>query len=406
MKTHHTFALAIVTAIVLVSSPLRAQKTSVPNGLVSANNVFAFDLYQQLRTQDGNLFLSPYSISIALAMAYGGARGETKRQMAKTLHFSLPPDKVHPGFAALEKEINAVQQKGKVKLLLANSLWPRKKFALSSRYLALCKTYYGTSVTPLDYAGATEKSRQTINDWVESKTAKKITDLIKPGGLTPLTRLVLVNAIYFKGAWANLFDEEFTKEEPFYISEGKAVQAPLMHQQHEFGYGETLTLQILELPYAGNELSMMVLLPKKNNDLVHLEESITAGQVDQLTRQIEQRKVNVFLPKFKLDSGFSLKNALSTLGMTDAFDGTRADFSGMDGEKDLFISAVMHKAFVDVNEKGTEAAAATAVTMLGMSRGEPEESVTFKADHPFLFLIRHNETGAILFLGRVMNPTK
>ena len=184
MKTHHAFALAIVTAIVLVSSPLRAQKTSVPNGLVSANNVFAFDLYQQLRTQEGNLFLSPYSISTVLAMAYGGARGETERQMAKTLHFSLPPDKVLPGFAALEKEINAVQQKGKVKLLLANSLWPRKKFALSSRSLALCKTYYGTSITPLDYAGATEKSRQTINDWVESNTAKKIT-----GSVIMVTRM-------------------------------------------------------------------------------------------------------------------------------------------------------------------------------------------------------------------------
>ena len=398
---------AVVSAATLLTSlSAQAQAGSPQDELVSANNGFAFDLYQQLRPQEGNLFFSPYSISTALAMTYGGAHGETEKQMAKTLHFNLPPDKLHPAFAALEKEINAVQQNGKVKLAVANSLWPQKKFALLPEYVALCKTHYGTTVTPLDYVGATEVSRQTINDWVAEKTAKKINNLIQPGMLTTLTRLVLANAIYFKGDWASQFDKEFTGEAPFHVSADKTIpRVPLMHLEREFRYGETPALQVLELPYAGNELSMMILLPKKSDDLAD-PESITAVQVDQLNKQIERREVNVFLPKFKLGSEFFLNNLLSTLGMTDAFDKTKADFSGMDGEKDLFISAVVHKAFVDVDEEGAEAAAATAtITMFNSTARKPEESVTFKADHPFLFLIRHNQTGAILFLGRVMNPT-
>jgi len=225
MKTHHAFVLTIVATTVLVGSSLWAQKPSVTDELASAGNAFAFDLYQRLRTQEGNLFLSPYSISTALAMTYGGARGATEKQMAEVLHFNLPPDTLHPAFAALEKEINAVQQKGGVKLAVANSLWPQKTFALLPAYLALCKTHYGTTITPLDYAGATEKSRQTINDWVEDKTAKKIMGLIKPGLLTPATRLVLTNAIYFKGNWASQFDKEFTKEAPFHVSADKTVRA-------------------------------------------------------------------------------------------------------------------------------------------------------------------------------------
>ena len=372
---------------------------------VADNIAFAFDLYSQLQSQEGNLSLSPCSISTALAMAYGGARGQTAAQMAKTMHFGLAQGKLHPAFAALESGLNAVQQKGQVKLAVANSLWPQKGHEFLPGYLDLCKTNYGVAVTPLDFIGATEPARQTINACVEDKTNHKIQELLKPGIVSPDTRLVLVNAIYFKGNWSSRFDKQLTRAGPFQVSAGKTVETPMMQITKQFPYAESPEAQVLELSYAGNDLSMLVLLPRDNNSLAAFERSLSPDKFYAWIRSLRSREVQVWLPKFKTTSEFSLNQTLAALGMTDAFS-PQADFSGMDGTKNLFISAVVHKAFVEVNEEGTEAAAATGG--VGTLKGIhiPEEPVVFRADHPFVFLIRDNRTGSILFLGRIVDPTR
>ena len=373
--------------------------------LADANNAFALDLYGQVRAQDGNLFLSPYSISTALAMTYGGARGETAVQMAKALRFNLPQDKLHPAFAAMDAGIANIQNKGKVKLAVANSLWPQKKFAFLPGYIDLCRKHYGATITPLDYVNAAEPARKTINAWVEDKTNKKITDLIAPGVLGELTRMVLVNAIYFKADWASQFKAEATQKQPFHVSVSQTVETPLMHQKREFGYRENDELQVLELPYAGNDLSMIVLLPRKTDGLAGIEAKLTAQNLAAWTGKLQRPKVEVFLPKFKMTSQFSLGEKLAALGMTDAFS-AKADFSGMNGQRDLFISAVIHKGFVDVNEEGTEAVAVTGVAVAAHAMPKPQPVPVFRADHPFILLIRDNRTGSILFLGRITDPTK
>jgi serpin B len=364
------------------------------------------NLYGKLRMTNGNLFFSPYSISTALAMTYGGARGETATQMAEVLGFTVPKDRLHPAFAALEAELNAVQKKGMVQLSVANSLWPQAGYPFLPEYLGLLKQDYDTSVTPLDYKGASEAARKTINDWVEAKTNHKITDLIGPGMLDPLTRLVLANAIYFKGQWANKFRARLTTERPFHLATSKDVTCQLMNNQAEFGYGETPDLQVLELPYAGDDLSMIVLLPRKVDGIGALENNLTATSLVEWMKELRQQEVDVYLPKFKLTREFSLAATLKAMGMTDAFGG-EADFSGMDGRKHwLYISEAVHKAFVDVNEEGTEAAAATAVGITASAvMRQPRPPPVFRADHPFVFLIQDKQTGSILFLGRVMDPT-
>lgn len=370
--------------------------------LTTGNTAFALDLYGRLRKEEGNLFCSPYSISTALAMTYGGARGATAEQMAMALHFELPQEALHPAFAAMERGIADIEKKGKVKIAVANSLWPQKKFALLPEFLTLCQKNYGAEITPLDFAGSPDKARNTINRWVEDKTNKKITDLIQ--SLDSLTRLVLVNAIYFKGDWANQFKSELTQKQPFYVSPDKTSEASLMHQTKDFGYGERDGLQILDLPYAGDDLSMVVILPNKADGLGDLEAKLTVKHLADWVGGLRSRKVELFLPKFKMTRQFSLNEELAALGMRDAFS-DKADFSGLDGQRDLFISTVIHKAFVEVDEKGTEAAAATAVVLMEKaSIGIEPPTPVFRADHPFLFLIRDRSTGSILFLGRVVNP--
>jgi serpin B len=371
--------------------------------LAQDNNAFALDLFQQLRAAPGNLFFSPYSISTALAMAAGGARGATEQQLAAALHFSLDRQRLHPAFADLQAALNRIQQSGHVKLSIANSLWPHKKHPFLADYLALTKRCYGVAITPLDYEHAADAAAATINRWVEDQTQDKIKNIIPPGTLDTLTRLVLVNAIYFKGNWAQPFQKETTQPAPFTLAAGKTVPAPMMSQSREFRYAEAEGVQLLELPYAGAGLAMLVLLPEQPDGLASLEKGLTADKLHKWTQQLRQREVNVFLPQFKMTAKFELSRALAALGMQDAFGGA-ADFSGMDGQRDLFIGAILHKAFVDVNEEGTEAAAATAIIMRATAMMEPPP--TFRADHPFLFLIRENSTGSILFLGRVADPTQ
>lgn len=367
--------------------------------LVDGNTAFAVDLYHRLRDKPGNLFFSPTSISTALAMTYAGARGETAVQMAHTLHFTLPEEQLHPAFNALQDHLSAVQAQGAVALHVANSLWPQLDYAFLAAFLDICERHYGVAITPVDY-GDSEAARRRINAWVEEETQEKIKELLKPPHVNPLTTLILVNAIYFKGDWASQFDAARTQPAPFWVTPQKSAPTPLMAQTLTCGYAEFDALQALELPYVGDELSMIVLLPREQDGLAALERQLTAANLARWRGAIRRREVEAWLPRFKLESEFELNKTLAALGMVDAF-GDAADFSGMTGQRNLFISAVVHKAFVDVNENGTEAAAATAV---GMTLSIPPPPPTFRADHPFLFLIQERRTGSVLFLGRLVKP--
>ena len=361
-------------------------------------NKLAFDLYQKLAGQnDGNLFFSPYSISSALAMTYGGARGDTAEQMNNVLHF-VGPDATHPAFSYLRTTLAGIENKGGVQLSVANALWPQQDYSFRDEFLELTKKQYGSEIRPVDFAN-TEAVRQAINTWVEDQTNDKIRNLIGEGVLNSLTRLVLVDAIYFKGDWASQFDAEATRDAPFHLTEEKSVQVPMMSQKADLGFAETDDFEAVELAYEGGDLSMLVLLPSKGSTLGSLEQKLSPDTLLGLSFRKQELVVN--LPKFKLESSFDLGDTLQQMGMKDAFAGA-ADFSGMDGTRELFISAVLHKAFVEVNEEGTEAAAATAVVM--QLRSMPAPPRQFTADRPFLFCIRENSTGTILFIGRVMNP--
>ena len=371
--------------------------------VVSGNTAFAVDLYRHLKKIEGNLFLSPYSISVALAMTYAGARGNTETQMAQVLHFAPGQEQLHATFAALETRLNSIQKAGHIRLSVANSLWPQKRYPFLQEYLALMRECYGVVIILVDYTTEAETARKMINEWVETRTENKITELIKPGILDPLTRLVLVNAIYFKGNWASKFDAEVTDDAPFWVTATNNISVPMMNQTRKLLYAQADGIQILELPYAGNDLSMIVLLPKKVDGLAELQETLTPERLEKWTSNLEETEVVVFLPRFKMTSEFRLDATLASMGMPDAFDYLKANFAGMDSKPDwLYIAVVLHKAFVDVNEEGTEAAAATAVVMKG--RGFPQPPVVFRADHPFLFLIRDNVTRSMLFFGRVVKP--
>lgn len=400
---------AIVLSFVLtglVCSVAFAAKQTNERILVQDNTAFAMDLYQKLRAAGGgNLFFSPYSISTALAMTYGGARGSTEKEMAKTLRFSLDTETLHPAFAQMESRLNTIQKTGNIKLSVANSLWPQQDYKFLDEYLSLVKKHYGVSITAVDYKRARETARKMINSWVEDKTQEKIKDLIQPGILDALTRLVLVNAIYFKGNWESQFKADQTKDAPFNISSKKSIQAPMMTQKNKFKYANLGTFQMLELPYVGDELSMLVLLPVEIDGLEQLERDLSSENLMRWRTRLSKSEVLTFLPKFKMTSTFRLDKTLMSLGMVAAFSDSEANFAGMDGRPNwLYIGAVIHKAFVDVNEEGTEAAAATAVVM--KARGMPTPPPVFCADHPFVFMIQENQTGSILFMGRVTDPTK
>jgi serpin B len=376
--------------------------------LVEGNSAFAFELYQALKGKEGNLFYSPYSISLALAMTYAGARNETAEQMADTLHFLLGQDKLHPAFNWLDAEL-ASRGKGAqgkdgegFKLNIVNAIWGQKDYEFLPSFLDVLAENYGAGLRILDFITQSEESRLAINKWVSDQTEGRIKDLIPPGAIDALTRLVLTNAIYFNAAWEHPFDKKTTANGPFYLLDGGQVTVPMMKQTESFGYAEREGYQAVELPYNGTELSMVILLPASGN-FQAFEEGLQAQNVSDIISGLQPTEVTLTMPKFEFDSEFSLKDTLAGMGMRDAFSPDDADFSGMTGNRELFISDVMHKAFVSVDEAGTEAAAATAVIVGTTSApGEPPVQVTI--DRPFIFLIRDIKTGAILFVGRVLNP--
>jgi serpin B len=406
-------AVVLASGRTLQSEKTRIEVPEVSGGnqadLTNGNGAFAFDLYQQLRTREDNLFYSPYSISAALVMTYAGAHSITAEQMAAALHFDLPQEKLHPAFNWLESELakRGEGAEGKddegFRLNVVNAIWGQKSYEFRVAFLDTLAENYGAGLRILDFINDPEPSRITINDWVSEQTEGRIQDLIPPGGINSLTRLVLTNAIYFNAAWESKFTEEATRDLPFYTLDGESVIVPMMKQTESFGYAEGGDYQAVELPYDGGELSMVIILPAEGM-FTEFENTLDYEQVDGIIGKLEDKRVRLTMPKFEFESEFSLKQALSALGMAEAFLGS-ADFSGMTGNNDLFIGDVVHKAFVLVEEGGTEAAAATAVIMPTSAPGpKPEEPVVVTIDRPFVFLIRDIETGAILFVGRVMNP--
>jgi serpin B len=397
--------VCILGLLALVSvAQVRSANPQSPDkaAAVKGNNTFAFDLYGKLRAHDGDLFFSPASISTALAMTYAGARGQTAEEMAQTLHFTRDQQQLHSALCALLHDLNGDGKKRGHQLSVANALWAQQGHPFLADFLKLTRENYGASLQEVDFAGSTEQARRTINTWVEKQTQDKIKELLQAGVLTSDTRLVLTNAIYFKGDWNVPFKKEATRDGPFQVAGKDKVTVPLMNQTGNFNYLDGNTFQALELPYVGKDLSMVVLLPKKVDGLADFEKSLTADKLAGWLGKLAEEEVVVTLPKFKATSELSLKDTLTGLGMVQAFSDA-ADFSGLDGKKDLSLSAVVHKAYVDVNEEGTEAAAATGVVVKTLAI---RASAIFRADHPFVFVIRDRKTDSILFLGRLSNPEK
>jgi serpin B len=370
---------------------------------VAGNTAFAADLYKQVRDEPGNLFMSPHSISTALAMTFAGANGTTATQMAQVLHFTLPPEQLHPAFNKLDLELasRAASANGKTipfRLTTANAIFGQTGWEFMRPFLDTLAVSYGAGLRVLDFAADPEAQRLLINDWVEAKTNARIKDLLPAGSITELTRLVLTNAIYFSAAWDEPFKASETADRPFMIASGQTISVPTLHQNHERGYGEGAGYRVAELPYDGNQLSMVVVVP---DDLAAFEASLSAEKLGEIMSSVSTHALDLTLPKFKFEAPLGLKKTLMSLGMVDAFTSDVADFSGIDGTRRLAITDVLHKGFVAIDENGTEAAAATAVIIGTTSVPQP---ATLVVDRPFVFFIRDLPTGAILFIGRVVDP--
>ena len=385
-----------------LSSAQLAAETTVGQSI----NAFAEALYSQLQGQtggSGNLFLSPASIATALAMTYAGAGGETAIQMAAALHSTLNADTLAGDFGSLIADLNTAGQNN-YSLSLADALWGQQGYSFLAPFLSLMQADYGGGLHQVDFAGATEAARQTINNWVAQETNNKIQNLIPEGALDSLTKLVLTNALYFKGQWATPFNASLTQNAAFTLGSGSQEQVPTMHATNSYRYMQSGSYQVLELPYAGNRLVMDVLLPSAGSGPSGLDASQLPADLNGWLQGLTSQQVAVSLPKFTMTTQFNLNQSLQALGMTDAFTNL-ADFSGI-STNPLYISAVIHKAFIDVDEAGTEAAAATAIVMEPTAIMRPiMPPIVFDADHPFLFLIRDTQSGSVLFMGQVADPS-
>jgi serpin B len=400
------FCFSLGVAMMTRETCAEPAKQRGDTAVVQGDNRFAAELYAELdHKQPGeNLFFSPTSISMALSMAAGGARGTTETEMAEVLRLDPDLALAHAHNHQLLAQWNAAGEKRPYQLRVANRLWGQNGYPIRAEFLDLTREQYEAQMKQVDFAHAAEASRE-INQWVEQQTNDKIKDLIPASSLDATTRLVLTNAIYFKGDWVHTFDKKNTQDEDFTVADQEKTKVPLMHQKSRMGYADEETFQALELPYAGGDLSMVVLLPKKADGLPELEKALTFDKLAALLPKLQAREVNVYLPKFKLETKFELKATLEAMGMKRPFS-RQADFSGISSTEPLYISAVIHKAFVDVNEQGTEAAAATGVVMKAMAVRRPTPVPVFRADHPFVFLIRDTKAGSILFMGRLTKPAK
>ncbi len=363
---------------------------------------FSLRLYKELKKSGAkNIFFSPYSIRIALALAYEGARGRVQKEMAEVLHFPLDLGRLHHEYKKERERLQGIQKKGDIELHVANSLWLQKGYPVKKAYIHALKRYYSVTLYRVDFSHQTETARKEINLWVRRETKGKILELIKPGQLRPDTLLLLCNALYFKGAWLKAFDPKDTFKAPFYVHKQRTVQINFMSQQDKFRFLEEDDLLVLELPYKGKAFSMIIFLPREKDGLEEVETRLSPERIKGLLELLAQRnesEVILIMPKFKMSCAFELSQVLAKMGMPHAF--KEPDFAGIDGEGQLKLGNVIHKAYVEVNEEGTKAAASTAVTILPLAV-RPEE---IRIDHPFLFLIRENQEGQILFWGRVVEP--
>ena len=376
-----------------------------PQGVVEGNNKFAFQLFHQVQgSTTGNQFYSPFSISTALAMVYGGARNETALQMSQTLNFPLN-DKFHGEYKHLLGKLHDGAD-GKIKLNIANGLWAQKDFKFLDSYFNLVKQNYNSELKNVDFKDNAEReaTRRDINSWVEKNTNDKIKNILSQGDLNAMTRLVLVNAIYFNADWTTPFKIESTKPREFSLVNGTKTIVSFMNQLGQFNYYEDSKIQAIEIPYKENKASMVIILPITTDGIKELGKSLDYKYYQEIIEALQSTDVGLSFPKFKMDLQLELSTTLSQMGMPLAFSPEGADFSGMTGKRDLFISKVIHQAFVKVDEIGTEAAAATAVAMSLGSAPHHVEPKIFNADHPFVFLIKDNTTGSILFMGTIMKP--
>jgi serpin B len=409
-------ALALVVLPAIVTSahaapvePGPAATIAAPAALVQAGNQFAFDLYGQLSRdkKDENLFYSPTSISLALAMTSAGARGETATQMAGVLHWKNDAAALHAGMNAWIRQLNAIDKGQEYELRVANRLWAQQGYKFLNPFLKITREQYQAPLGQINFQTQAEPARQTINQWVEQQTAGKIQDLLPQGTIESRTKLVLTNAIYFKGNWQTPFKKSGTRDLDFAVTSSQKQRVPTMQMTDDFRFARLEGLKLLQMPYTGGQLSLIAVLPDEVDGLAKVEAGLSPETWKVWTTALKSTQVWVRLPRFKMTSEFGLKRALSELGMPLAFEEGSADFSGMNGKHDLFISAALHKAFVDVNEQGTEAAAATGIVIKPLSAVvEPTKPQEFHADHPFLIAIVDNRAGSVLFLGRVLDPTK
>jgi serpin B len=384
-----------------------ANAATQAKALGDAVTALGWDMLRQLTTSDAeNLFLSPYSISVAMAMVLAGARGQSAGELASALHLETLGADAPAAFNAAAQVLAASAKTGKdqqpFELAEANALWAQSGFEIQQAYLETLARFYGAGVRLVDYEHAAEDARKAINEWVADQTKKRIQDLLPKGSVHELTRLVLANAIYFKADWDDPFDKSSTSPEPFTLRDGSQKDVSMMFQSGSFLYAERADAQALELPYAGGSVSMVVLLPRKGAfSAVELDAPAAYAS---LSAQLKSAQVRLSMPKWEFTSSFALKDAFAALGARAAFDPDQADLSGIDGRRDLYISDVFHKAFVKVDEKGTEAAAATGA-VVGVTSAPAQPPVEFKMDRPFLFAIRERQSGLVLFAGRVVDPS-
>ncbi|MCX5782276.1 MAG: serpin family protein [Elusimicrobia bacterium] len=397
--------LVFLFAGILCAVVSYAQTPQDIRSLVKRNNSFAVKLFAKLQegATNENIFLSPYSISTAFSIMYAGASSDTARQIAETFNFSSDTEKLCATFCSLQNNLNSIQKEKNVELSIANGIWAQRDFRFNVNFLYLVSQDYGSELALSDFRKP-EIPRSEINEWVDKKTKSKIKEMIPEGVLSDQTKMVLINAIYFKGSWDKKFIKNSTKIDKFWISTSTCVDVKMMYQKNNFSYQEKEDVQVIELPYSGNDLSMIILLPKEIDGIEKIEKDLTLEKLYRFTQGLWDQEVKVFFPKFKFSSDVDLKKLLEKMGVTYAFS-SLADFSLMTDDKDLFISDAIHKAFVEVDEEGTEAGASTAVVVNLTSARIEKKIPEFRADRPFLFFIKDNESGSILFLGKFMNPS-
>lgn len=401
--------LALALSCAAGAEPPQTPDATAAEATAMKGNDFAFDLYRELRARPGNLVLSPASVALALQLAWAGARGATADQMRQVLHLQGTPAEVMQAAGALGTRLQAPDQP--LKFRIANRLFGESSYHFEQAYLDAARAAYGAPLEAVDFRHHGEAARVRINSWVEQQTERRIRDLIPRGALNADTRLALVNAIYFLGDWETPFAREATRNETFHPDTGDSRDVPTMHRHGAMRFAQRDGYKALELPYRGGQMSMLLLLPDQADGLAALEQSLTAAQYEATVQALQVQQVNLSLPRFEIDpaGALPLGASLRQLGMSLPFDPRQADFSGIANPPDprdrLFLSEVFHKAFVKVDEKGTEAAAATAAIMVGAAAVmRPVQVMQFKADHPFLFFIRDNPSGTILFSGRVADP--